>query len=329
MYDNLKNNMSNLATLMWVEKYRPKKIVDIIGQDEVKNRLKGFIETKALPHLLFAGPPGTGKTTAVLALATELFSEELLRSNLLELNASDDRGIETIRNQVKEFAMTVPAGDAPYKIIILDEADALTPAAQQALRRTMERFVKTSRFVLLCNYPGKIIEPIQSRCAYFRFNPISTVQMREKIVEIAKLEKVEFDDEGITTLLDVSKGDMRKAINVLQATAAIGQPLTKKTVYDTIGSIDPDAAISLIKLSQQDFNGARKELLDLLYNKGISGQDILRQINQTLVNDTAIKLSDEKRVSIMKLIAEIDYRLTEGASPDIQITVLLATLAGS
>ena len=154
--------------MMWIEKYRPKTIDEIIGQDETKTRLKGFVESKSLPHLLFAGPPGTGKTSTVITLATEIFGEGNISGNLLELNASDDRGIDIIRNEVKDFAKTLPI-DAPFKIISLDEADALTSAAQHALRRTMEKYVSSSRFVLLCNYPGKIIEPIQSRCAFFRF----------------------------------------------------------------------------------------------------------------------------------------------------------------
>lgn len=311
-------------SLMWVEKYRPKSISDIIGHDEVKSRLSGFIKSKSLPHLLFAGPPGTGKTTAVLALAQEIFSEDTYRSNLLELNASDDRGIDTIRNQVKDFAMTVPAGDAPYKIIILDEADALTPAAQQALRRTMERFVKTSRFVLLCNYPGKIIEPIQSRCAYFRFNPVSAEAMKDRIQHIAKIEEVNYTEDGLSTLLEISKGDMRKAINVLQATAAIGETLTKETVYQTIGSIDPDQVSKIITMAKRDFNSARKELLDLVYVKGISGQDIIRQINDSIPK---LDISGVQKVALMELIAEVDYRLTEGASPDIQISVILAKIS--
>ena len=310
---------------MWVEKYRPKSIDEIIGHEEIKTRLKGFIENKSLPHLLFAGPPGTGKTSSVLALATEIFSKANLRDNLLELNASDERGIDVIRNTVKNFARTLPTGGVPFKIISLDEADALTGAAQHALRRTMERYVNTSRFVLLCNYPGKIIEPIQSRCAYFRFNQLSQDTMRDYIIEIAEKEELTHQKDGIETLLSVSNGDMRKAINVLQATAASGKSISRVEVLNTVGGVDSKEIRNIITLAlDHDFDGAKKKLQDLIFVRGVSGADILREFNSEIQN---MKLDSSKMLEMFKLIAEIDYRLTEGASPDIQITALLAQIA--
>ncbi len=311
---------------MWVEKYRPHRISEIIGQDEIKNKLMGFVQSGSLPHLLFAGPPGTGKTTAVLALAAEIYTNGSLNENLLELNASDDRGIDTIRNQVKEFAMTVPSGNAPFKIIILDEADALTAAAQQALRRTMERYVETSRFVLLCNYPGRIIEPIQSRCAYFRFSPLPNSEIKQQILFIAKKEKVTITPEGIETLLNVSKGDMRKAINVLQAASSLSSNVTAKAIYETTGGIDPKEVREVVDLAKTDFEQARKKLLDQIYVKGVPGEDIVRELYNLTPK---MNFSDIKKMEIMELLAEIDYRLTEGASPDIQISVALARIVAN
>lgn len=310
---------------MWVEKYRPKSIDEIIGHDEIKKRLLGFISSKSLPHLLFAGPPGTGKTSAVIALATQIFRKEYLRDNLLELNASDERGIDVIRNTVKNFARTLPTGGVPFKIISLDEADALTSAAQHALRRTMERYVSTSRFVLLCNYPGKIIEPIQSRCAYFRFNQLSNTQMRNAIIKIAENEDLKYQKQGIDTLLSVSNGDMRKAINVLQATAATGKEITRKEVLNTVGGVDSKEISTIMTLAlDQDFDTAKKKLQELIFVRGVAGSDILREFNSQIQK---LDIETESLLQIFKLIAEIDYRLTEGASPDIQITALLAQIA--
>lgn len=309
--------------MMWIEKYRPKKIDDIIGQEETKSRLKGFIESKSLPHLLFAGPPGTGKTSAVIALAREIFNDGI-ESNLLELNASDERGIDIIRNQVKDFAKTIPTNNAPFKIISLDEADALTSAAQHALRRTMERYVSTSRFVLLCNYPGKIIEPIQSRCAFFRFHRLNQETVKEQIIHIAKQEDVNYADEGIDMIIEVSNGDMRKAINVLQATASIGEIITKDKVLETIGGVDPNEISGLLQLARnQEFNKARKKLQDLIFVRGVSGSDVVREINNEILN---LNLASGSQLELIKLLAEVDFRLTEGASPDIQIAALLAQI---
>lgn len=307
---------------MWVEKYRPKKISDIIGHEETKIRLQGFIDNKSLPHLMFAGPPGTGKTSAVLALALELFGKGNISSNLLELNASDERGIDVIRNTVKNFAKTLPSDGAPFKLISLDEADALTSAAQHALRRTMERYVSNSRFILLCNYPGKIIEPIQSRCAYFRFNRLPDETIKDNLLKIMKAEKLKFDDEGLNTVMRVSDGDMRKAINILQATAASGKAIQKDSVLATIGGVDPLDVKKMLKLARdQDFGESKKLLQDLIYIKGIAGSDLLREINQEL---TLLDFSNDAMLSLYEKVAEIDFRLIEGASPDIQIASLLA-----
>ncbi|MHA2097517.1 MAG: replication factor C small subunit [Candidatus Kariarchaeaceae archaeon] len=305
--------------MMWVEKYRPKKIDDIIGHEETKIRLKGFIKNKSLPHLLFAGPPGTGKTSAILALAAEIFGEDGLRNNLLELNAS--------RNTVKDFARILPTDGAPFKIISLDEADALTSAAQQALRRTMEKYVSTSRFILLCNYPGKIIEPIQSRCAYFRFNRLNDDTITLNLESISTKEGLKFTKDGIGTIIRVSEGDMRKAINILQATAATGKTINQKNVLNTIGGADPFEITKMLNQAlDQDFEASKKMLQDLIFIRGISGSDLLREINKEIPN---LISNNEKLLRAIELLAEIDFRLTEGANPDIQIAVLLAFLGKS
>lgn len=307
--------------MMWIEKYRPKTIDEIIGQDETKTRLKGFVEAKSLPHLLFAGPPGTGKTSTVITLATEIFGEGNISGNLLELNASDDRGIDIIRNEVKDFAKTLPI-DAPFKIISLDEADALTSAAQHALRRTMEKYVSSSRFVLLCNYPGKIIEPIQSRCAFFRFQRLGDDVIKEQMEYISKQENVDYTSKGLDMLVKVSNGDLRKAINVLQATAATGGKIEETSVLETVGGVDPNEIEKLLNAARnQEFDRAKGKLQDLIFVRGVAGSDIIREINS---NITKMDFSDEAKLKIIDRLAEVDFRLTEGASPDIQIAALLA-----
>ena len=196
---------------IWIEKYRPKILDDVAGQDEIIERLKAYVKTKNVPHLIFAGPAGTGKTTSALALARELFGETWMQ-NFHELNASDERGIGVVRGKIKDFARTAPIGKTPFKIVFLDEADSLTTDAQSALRRTIEKYTHICRFILSVNYSSKIIEPIQSRCTVFRFNPIKADDIKKYMCKIASAEKLEITPDGLETLVFISRGDLRKAI---------------------------------------------------------------------------------------------------------------------
>ncbi|HEX69475.1 MAG TPA: replication factor C small subunit, partial [Candidatus Bathyarchaeota archaeon] len=200
-----------MAVMMWTEKYRPRTLDEIVDQEEIVSRLKGFVKARNVPHCLFAGPPGTGKTTAALCMAHDLYGENFA-NYIMELNASDERGINVIRETVKTFARTIAIGEVPFKIFILDEADNMTADAQQALRRTMERYTETCRFILIANYSGRIIEPIQSRCAPFRFTYLPPEKIAERLRFIAEKENVELQDTGLKAILDISGGDMRKAI---------------------------------------------------------------------------------------------------------------------
>ncbi|RLG68815.1 MAG: replication factor C small subunit, partial [Methanobacteriota archaeon] len=210
---------------MWAEKYRPKTLDEIVNQREIVERLKSFVKAKNVPHCIFAGPPGTGKTTAALCLARDLYGNAY-REHLMELNASDERGIDVVRETVKTFARVRSIGEVPFKILILDEADNMTADAQQALRRTMERYTETCRFILIANYSGKIIEPIQSRCAPFRFTYLPKAEHDAFLRRIAENESVTLLDDGLEAIFDVCSGDMRKAINTLQAAASLGKPIT-------------------------------------------------------------------------------------------------------
>ena len=308
-------------TLPWVEKYRPKKLDEMIGQEEVVKRLKAYAERREMPNLLFAGPPGTGKTTAAIALAREIFGDTF-EQNFLELNASDERGINVVRETIKEFARTLPFGGARFKIIFLDEADALTADAQNALRRTMEKYAATARFILSCNYSSKIIEPIQSRCALFRFKPLSDEQIKERLRYIAEQEGLEITEEALDALVYVAEGDMRKAINTLQAAAAITSDITDELVYQVAARARP-AELKKMMMSalNGDFFGAREMLNKLMIDYGMSGEDIIKQMHREVFS---LDIPDKVKVKLIDLIGEYEFRLVEGANERIQLESLLA-----
>ena len=209
----------------WVEKYRPHSLDDIVGQEHIINRLKKYVGEESMPNLMFTGPAGVGKTTTALALVKSILGE-YWRQNFLELNASDARGIDTVRNDIKNFCRLKPVG-APFRIIFLDEVDNMTKDAQHALRREMEMYTKTASFILSCNYSSKIIDPIQSRCAIFRFAPIKGEDIEERLKFICNEENFDFDEKGIETIVYYAEGDMRKAVNILQATASEGENITQ------------------------------------------------------------------------------------------------------
>jgi replication factor C small subunit len=307
----------------WVEKYRPRKIADIAGHDEIKKRLEVYARQGSMPHLLFAGPAGTGKTTSALALANELFKGQL-DGNFLELNASDERGIEIVRGSIKDFARTMSLVDVPFKIIFLDEADALTNDAQNALRRTMEKYTRTCRFVMSCNYSSKTIEPLQSRCALFRFTRITDDVISGQLKKIADHECVKVDKEGIDALIYVAEGDMRRAINVLQATAAVSKSVTKEDVFNMASRAKPELVRKLMTLAAGGkFFEAREMLDDLLINKSISGEEILLQMHKEIEN---LELPVEKKLKLVGLIGEYNFRLVEGANERIQLDALIAQM---
>lgn len=308
---------------MWTEKYRPKSFSDIKGQKEIVKRVQALVEQKNLPHLLFAGPPGTGKTTLSLAIAREMFGEGW-RDNFLELNASDERGIDVIRHKVKDFARTKAIGDVPFKIIYLDECDALTREAQQALRRTMENFTNTCRFILSANYSSKIIEPIQSRCAVFRFKPLEKADIYELVEMIAKNENVAVEDKAKEALFTISEGDCRRIANIMQSCAAISEDkITEDLVYSMAAVARPKEMKNVIELAiKGKFLDARTALLDVMLQYGLSGLDVVKQLQKEVWELSDV--DDRTKVKLIDACGEMEFRMTEGSDEFVQLEALLS-----
>lgn len=316
-----------MTSEIWTEKYRPKTFSEMVGQDNIVKRVRSLTNSQNIPHLLFAGPAGTGKSTLALIIVKELFGDTW-RDNYLELNASDERGINIIRDKVKNFARTKSLENIPFKVIFLDEADALTPEAQQALRRTMENYSATCRFVMSCNYSSKIIDPIQSRCATFRFKLLEKKDIKEVIEIISQNENLSINDEAVESIYEGSEGDCRRSINILQSTASISPNISPDLVSTVISSAKPkDIKIVLDYALSGDFEHSREKLLDVMLKESISGQDVIKSIQKEIWN---LSIEPETKVKLTEKVGEIEFRIIEGSDPYIQLEALLAgfVLAG-
>ena len=316
-----------MTSEIWTEKYRPAVFEELVGQDDIIKRVKSLTESLNIPHLLFAGPAGTGKSTLALIIVKTLYGTQW-RENYLELNASDERGIQIVREKVKNFARTKSIGNAPFKVIFLDEADALTPEAQQALRRTMENYSATCRFILSCNYSSKIIDPIQSRCAIFRFKLLEKKEIEKYLTRIAGKENLAVSAGAIDIIYEGSEGDCRRATNLLQATASISPNITTELVSTIISNAKPkDIRVVLDYALSGDFINAKNKLLDIMLKESISGQDIIKAVQKEIWN---LPIEPEIKVKLTEKTGETEFRIIEGSDPFIQLESLVASfvLAG-
>ena len=308
---------------IWTEKYRPREFCELYGQEDIVARAEAFVKEKNMPHLMFTGPAGTGKSSLSLIIVKKLYGEDW-RSNYLELNASDERGIDIVRQKVKDFARTKSL-HSNFKIIFLDEADALTREAQQALRRTMEMFTQTCRFILSCNYSSKIIDPIQSRCAVFRFKQLDKPAIEKIVKNIAQKEGLQLEENIIYDLFAASEGDCRRLVNILQSSAVISKNITADLINQITKSSNNDDIKSIIENSLNgNFPKAKEMLLEIMLIQSLQGADIIKSIMKVIPE---LKIEDKLKVRLIEKCGETEFRLVEGSDEFIQLESLLASFA--
>ncbi|KAI5452773.1 Subunit of heteropentameric Replication factor C (RF-C) [Naganishia albida] len=313
--------LSGREGLPWVEKYRPNTLDDVVSHKDITGTIENFIKKGRLPHLLFYGPPGTGKTSTILAIARLIYGEETYRSHILELNASDDRGIDVVREQIKGFAQTRVLFSKGFKLIILDEADMMTNAAQGALRRVIEQYTKNVRFCILCNYVNKITPAIQSRCTKFRFSPLPEKEVEKKVDQVVEREKVNLTADGKQALLKLSKGDMRRALNVLQACHAAYDTVDETAVYNCTGNPHPKDVEAVVQSMMRDEFGTSYEFItQLKLDRGLALQDLITGTYEVL---ETVELPKQARVYLLDQLGLCEHRLSVGGSEKIQLTALL------
>ncbi|PCH36344.1 nucleoside triphosphate hydrolase protein [Wolfiporia cocos MD-104 SS10] len=314
------DEVRDLDNLPWVEKYRPVTLDDVVSHKDITSTIEKFIEKNRLPHLLFYGPPGTGKTSTIMAVARRIYGRDY-RKQILELNASDDRGIDVVREQIKNFAETRTLFLKGFKLIILDEADMMTTAAQAALRRVIEQYTKNVRFCIICNYVNKIVPAIQSRCTRFRFSPLPIAEVERRLNGVIEAEGVKLTEDGKQALLKLSKGDMRRALNVLQACHAAYDLTGEAEIYNCTGNPHPSDIETVVNsMLSDDFTVSYKMISALKIERGLALPDLLNGAYEYI---ETIDFKPHVRVYLLDFLATTEHRLSTGASEKIQLTALL------
>nr|XP_057925664.1 replication factor C subunit 5 [Doryrhamphus excisus] len=308
--------------LPWVEKYRPQKLDDLISHKDILSTIQKFISKDRFPHLLFYGPPGTGKTSTILACAKQLYKDKEFNSMVLELNASDDRGIDVVRGPILSFSSTRTIFKKGFKLVILDEADAMTQDAQNALRRVIEKFTENTRFCLICNYLSKIIPALQSRCTRFRFGPLSPEQMIPRLEHVIQQESIDIRPDGMKAVVTLSSGDMRRSLNILQSTSMAYSTVTEDTVYTCTGHpLRSDIANILDWSLNKDFNTSYTQILELKTLKGLALQDILTEVHLLIHR---VDFPASVRMGLLIKLADVEHRLASGTNEKIQLSSMVA-----
>lgn len=310
----------------WVEKYRPKTLNDVIGQKEIISKLKSFLNDRSIPHLLFAGDAGIGKTSTALAMVYDVQKDAMKEKiTYLELNASDERGIDVVRTEIKDFAKTKPPSKIPYKMLILDECDLMTKSAQQALRRIMEQYASNCRFILICNYSSKIIPPIQSRASFIRFGNISDEDIKRRLKFISLNEGMNISLEAIDSIMYVANGDLRKAINILQSCSSIGSEVSSKDIFHISGHLKPEEIRSIVyDAIEKGFSSSYKIVNNMITQRGLSGKNIIRQIDNEINN---LSFNDIIKYKIMTILGDTEKNISLGATEDVQLAAMIVRIS--
>ncbi|GJP48211.1 hypothetical protein CLOM_g7481 [Closterium sp. NIES-68] len=316
---------ANVAAMPWVEKYRPKSLADVAAHKDIVDTISRLTSSNRLPHLLLYGPPGTGKTSTVLAVARQLYGAGGVRNMCLELNASDERGIDVVRQQVQDFASTQSisfGAKAAVKLVLLDEADAMTKDAQFSLRRVIEKYTRSTRFCLICNHVSKIIPALQSRCTRFRFAPLSSADVTARLRHVIQEEGLDVTDGALSAVVSLSAGDMRRALNILQSThMACAGTITEEAVYSSTGNPMPKDIQQMAHwLLNEPFCTALQRILSVKEVKGLALIDIVRYLHGFIVT---VDMPADVRIDLFDAMADIEYRLTFGTSEKVQLGALV------
>ncbi|XP_044731068.1 replication factor C subunit 5 [Chrysoperla carnea] len=310
------------TNLPWVEKYRPSTLEDLVSHEDIIKTISKFIKDDQFPHLLFYGPPGTGKTSTILACARQMYTANSFTSMVLELNASDDRGIGIVRGQILNFASTRTIFKSGFKLIILDEADAMTNDAQNALRRIIEKYTDNVRFCIICNYLGKIIPAIQSRCTRFRFGPLNNDQIIPRLNHVIDKESLTVTEDGKQALLTLASGDMRKVLNILQSTWLAYKYVNEENVYTCVGHPMKNDIENIVKwLLTEDIDVTYKNIKTLKVSKGLALTDILSEVHLYIQR---VEFPSEVFVYLLIKLSDIEMRLATGTNEDIQLSALIS-----